>query len=112
MRLTWLPEGDPFAVSRGDLDLDHQIWFPERAAMIDFTRDHQSLTAFRKSSGEFMKLLKETKGAVTLTVRGKAAAVIQDAEADQRLLCWSRWSGSVVSQVRKSEGHGAAISCG
>jgi len=54
--------------------------------MLDITSDIQSLTTFRRSSGDFMKLLKKTKRPVVLTVNGKAAAVVQDAEAYQRLL--------------------------
>jgi prevent-host-death family protein len=54
--------------------------------MIDITRDIQSLTTFRRSSSEFLKQLKKTKRPVVLTVNGKAAAVVQDAEAYQRLL--------------------------
>jgi prevent-host-death family protein len=53
---------------------------------VDITRDIQSLTTFRRSSGDFMKQLKKTKRPVVLTVNGKAAAVVQDAEAYQRLL--------------------------
>ena len=54
--------------------------------MLDITRDIQSLTTFRRRSGDFMKQLKKTKRPVVLTVNGKAAAVVQDAEAYQRLL--------------------------
>jgi prevent-host-death family protein len=54
--------------------------------MLDITRDIQSLTTFRRRSGEFMKQLKKTRRPVVLTVKGKAAAVVQDAEAYQRLL--------------------------
>jgi prevent-host-death family protein len=54
--------------------------------MLDITSDIQSLTTFRRSSGDFMKQLKRTKRPVVLTVNGKAAAVVQDAEAYQRLL--------------------------
>ncbi len=54
--------------------------------MIDIARDIQSLTTFRRRSGDFMKQLKRTKRPVVLTVKGKAAAVVQDAEAYQRLL--------------------------
>jgi prevent-host-death family protein len=54
--------------------------------MLDITRDIQSLTTFRRASGDFMKLLKKTKRPVVLTVNGKAAAVVQDAEAYQHLL--------------------------
>ncbi len=54
--------------------------------MLDITTDIQSLTTFRRRSGDFMKQLKKSKRAVVLTVKGKAAAIVQDAEAYQRLL--------------------------
>ena len=54
--------------------------------MLDITRDIQSLTTFRRKSGEFMRQLKKTKQPVILTINGKAEAVVQDAEAYQRLL--------------------------
>jgi prevent-host-death family protein len=50
------------------------------------SKDIHSLTAFRRRSGEFMKQLRKSKRPVVLTVKGKAAAVVQDAEAYQRLL--------------------------
>ena len=54
--------------------------------MLDITRDIQSLTTFRRRSGDFMKQLKKTRRPVILTVKGKAAAIVQDAGAYQRLL--------------------------
>jgi prevent-host-death family protein len=54
--------------------------------MMDITKDIQSLTTFRRRSGDFMKQLKKNKRPVVLTVKGKAAAIVQDAEAYQRLL--------------------------
>jgi len=54
--------------------------------VLDITKDIQSLTTFRRRSGDFMKQLKKTKRPVVLTVKGKARAVVQDAEAYQRLL--------------------------
>jgi prevent-host-death family protein len=54
--------------------------------MLDITKDIQSLTTFRRRSGEFLKHLKKSKRPVVLTVKGKAAAIVQDAEAYQRLL--------------------------
>ena len=54
--------------------------------MLDTTRDIQSLTTFRRRSGDFMKQIKKSKRPVLLPVNGKAAAVVQDAEAYQRLL--------------------------
>jgi len=54
--------------------------------MLDITKDIQSLTTFRRRSGDFMKHLKKRKRPVVLTVKGKAAAIVQDAESYQRLL--------------------------
>jgi prevent-host-death family protein len=54
--------------------------------MLNITKDIQSLTTFRRRSGDFMKQLKRSKRPVVLTVKGKAAAVVQDAEAYQSLL--------------------------
>jgi prevent-host-death family protein len=44
------------------------------------------MTTFRNNSAEIMQHLKTTKRPVLLTVNGKAAAVLQDAESYQRLL--------------------------
>ncbi len=52
-------------------------------SMIDITKDIQSLTTFRRRSGDFMKQLRKTKRPVVLTVKGRAAAIVQDAEAYQ-----------------------------
>jgi prevent-host-death family protein len=54
--------------------------------MLDLTKDIQSLTTFRRRSGDFMKQLRKSKRPVVLTVNGRAAAVLQDPEAFQRLL--------------------------
>jgi prevent-host-death family protein len=54
--------------------------------MLDITKDIQSLTTFRRRSGDFMKQLKKSKRPVILTVKGKAEAIVQDAAAYQRLL--------------------------
>lgn len=54
--------------------------------ILNLAIDIQSLTTFRRSSGDFMKHLKKSKRPMVLTVNGKAAAVVQDAEAYQRLL--------------------------
>ena len=54
--------------------------------MLDITKDIQSLTTFRRRSGDFMKQIRKSKRPVVLTVNGRAAAVVQDAEAYQRLL--------------------------
>ncbi|MBI4903973.1 MAG: type II toxin-antitoxin system Phd/YefM family antitoxin [Acidobacteria bacterium] len=54
--------------------------------MLDITKDIQSLTTFRRRSGDFIKQLKRSKRPVILTVKGRATAIVQDAEAYQRLL--------------------------
>jgi PHD/YefM family antitoxin component YafN of YafNO toxin-antitoxin module len=54
--------------------------------MINLATDIQSLTTFRRSSADFIKHLKKSKRPMVLTVNGKAAAVVQDPEAYQRLL--------------------------
>lgn len=54
--------------------------------MLDINKDILSLTTFRRRSGDFMRQIKRTKRPVILTVKGKAAAIVQDAKAYQRLL--------------------------
>jgi prevent-host-death family protein len=53
---------------------------------MDITRDSQPMTAFRNHAAGFMRHLRETGRPVVLTVNGRAAAGVQDAEACQRLL--------------------------
>lgn len=53
---------------------------------MDITQDIQSLTTFRNNSAAFLQQMKKNKRPVILMVNGKAAAVVQDAEAYQRLL--------------------------
>jgi hypothetical protein len=65
--------------------------------MLNIAKDIQSLTAFRRSSGTFMKHLRKSKRPMVLTVNGKAAAVVQDAEAYQRLL-------DIAAQADPTEG--------
>jgi len=54
--------------------------------VLNLIQDIQSLTTFRRRSADFLKHLRKSKRPVILTVKGKAAAVVQDAEAYQRLL--------------------------
>jgi len=65
--------------------------------MVDITKDIQSMTSFRNRSAEFMEHLKATGRPMVLTVNGKAAAVVLDAEAYQRLL-------DVVADASAEEG--------
>ena len=52
---------------------------------MDITKDIQPMTTFRNHSAEIMQHLKDTKRPVVLTANGKAAAVVQDAQAYQHL---------------------------
>ena len=54
--------------------------------MFDITKDIHSVTTFRRNPGQFMKQLKKTRRPVVLTVKGRAEAVVQDAESYQLLL--------------------------
>ena len=56
------------------------------SSILDITKDIQSLTNFRRRSAQLLKQLKKSKRPMLLTVKGKAAAIVQDAEAYQRLL--------------------------
>ncbi len=53
---------------------------------MDITKDIHSVTTFRRNPALFMKQLKKNRRPLVLTVKGKAAAVVQDAESYQRLL--------------------------
>src|ERR1035437_5179192 len=53
--------------------------------MLDITKDIQSLTTFRRRSGDVMKQLKKSKRPVVLTVKGEAEAIVQDAGAYRQL---------------------------
>jgi prevent-host-death family protein len=64
---------------------------------MDITEDIQALTTFRNNSAAFLQRLKKTKRPVVLTVNGKAAAVVQDAAAYQRLL-------DIAAQADAAEG--------
>ena len=62
--------------------------------MFDIKKDIQAMTTFRRNPGKFMKHLKKTKKPLVLTINGKAEAVVQDAEAYQRLLDIAARAGS------------------
>ena len=49
-------------------------------------RDIMSLSTFKRDSNKVMRQMKKTKAPVVLTVNGKAAVIVQDAESYQRLL--------------------------
>lgn len=70
--------------------------------MLDIAKDIQSLTTFRRKSGQFLKQIKKSKRPVVLTVNGKAEAVVQDAQAYQRLLDIAA-RADVYEALRQSE---------
>lgn len=49
-------------------------------------RDIQSLSTFKRDTSKLMKQMKKTKEPMVLTVNGRAALVVQDAESYQHLL--------------------------
>lgn len=66
------------------------------------TRDIRSLTEFKLKSSDFLRQMKETGEPIVLTVNGKAAVVVQDAESYQRLL-------DLAEQARVLEGIGRGL---
>lgn len=65
--------------------------------MLNLKKDIQAMTTFRRNPAKFLKELKKSKKPLVLTVNGKAEAVIQDAEAYQRLL-------DIAAQADEAEG--------
>jgi prevent-host-death family protein len=49
-------------------------------------RDIQSLSTFKRDTAKLMRQMKKTKEPLVLTVNGRAALVVQDAEGSQALL--------------------------
>ena len=49
-------------------------------------RDIQSLSTFKRDTAKLMRQMRKTKEPMVLTVNGKAALVVQDAEGYQQLL--------------------------
>ena len=54
--------------------------------MIFSLSDIYPLSEFQRGAKMFLDKLKETKSPIVLTVNGKAAAVVQDAESYQKLI--------------------------
>jgi len=63
--------------------------------------DIHPLSEFQRGAKAFLARLKETKAPMVLTVNGKAAAVVQDAESYQQLLDKVELLESIVG-IRKS----------
>lgn len=54
--------------------------------MINLRNEINSLSNFKRNTGEFIEQLKETGKPIVLTINGKAELVVQDAESYQKLL--------------------------
>ncbi len=54
--------------------------------MLDLHRDIDSLSNFKRNTGEFLRQLKKTGHPVVLTINGKAALVVQDTASYQKLM--------------------------
>jgi prevent-host-death family protein len=54
--------------------------------MINIERGVDSLTNFKRQTGEYLERLKESGEPLVLTVNGKSNVVVQDAAAYQRLV--------------------------
>lgn len=81
---------------------------------MDITKDIQPMTTFRNHSAEIIQRLKATKRPVILTVNGRAAAVLQDAEAYQRLLdlAAEASAGEGIRQGLEDLSHGGTRAAG
>ena len=67
---------------------------------LDITQDIQPLTTFRNNSVKMIRQLKKTGRPIVLTVNGKTEAIVQSAEAYQRLLDIAA-EGSVQEAIRQ-----------
>jgi len=76
--------------------------------MLNLSKDIHSLTEFKRNTTQFIEHLKQTKDPLVLTVDGKAALVVQDAESYQTLLeaaelgssvCVMQWRGVIRDEI-------------
>lgn len=49
-------------------------------------KDIETLTAFKRSTNEYVKRIKESGSPLVMTVNGKAELVVQDAESYRRMI--------------------------
>jgi len=54
--------------------------------MLNLKKEINSLSDFKRNTGEFLKRLKKSGRPVVLTINGRAEIVVQDAESYQNLL--------------------------
>lgn len=65
------------------------------------TRDIQSLSVFKRDTAKFMRQLKKTREPIILTVNGKAALVVHDAELFEDFLR-EKDRNEMLAAVRRS----------
>ena len=53
--------------------------------MLDFSKDIQSLSSFKRNSLQFLRRLRQYGTPLVLTINGKAELVVQDVKSYQRL---------------------------
>lgn len=70
--------------------------------MLNLKNDIQPLTTFRNNSVRMMKQLKRTGRPIVLTVNGKSEAVVQSADAYQRLLDLAA-EADVIEAIRQGD---------
>jgi prevent-host-death family protein len=63
---------------------------------MNIIRDIQSLSTFKQNASRIVKEIQETREPVVLTVNGKAAVVIQDAESYQRMIDQQEYNETVA----------------
>ena len=60
-------------------------------------RDIQSLSDFKQNASKFVKQVQESKEPLVLTVNGKPAVVVQDAESYQEMVDREEYWGTVAA---------------
>jgi prevent-host-death family protein len=61
--------------------------------MLDIATDIQSLSHFKRNTAQVMKQMKKSGNPLVLTVNGRAAVVVQDAAAYQRVMDLAEQAG-------------------
>lgn len=70
---------------------------------MNIIRDIQSLSVFKQNASKMIKQMRETKEPIILTVNGKPAVVVQDAESYQQLADSREYHETVVALRRAIE---------
>lgn len=68
------------------------------------TKDIQSVSDFKQNASKLIKQVRDTKRPIVLTVNGKAAVVVQDAESYEQM-AEARDRAEVVALLRERHEH-------